>query len=192
MQHQRVILVGDSIRCYYGPTVIARLAGAAEVISPETIGGDSRNVLAHLARVIDRQPDLVHLNCGLHDLKREFATPERTQVPLDEYTANLRAIFSRLRAETSAVLIWRTTTPVLYARHHAVKGFDRVEDDVVAFNDAALAVARAYDLVIHDLYAFVMQVGAERLLGPDGVHFTDEGSVLLGEHVADAIRPFLR
>lgn len=189
---KRIIIVGDSIRMYYAPTVIADLEHEAEVMAPEGIGGDSRNVRANLrAGVIDLQPDIIHLNCGLHDIKREFATPEQCQVPLDEYIANLRAIFTQLRAETSATLIWRTTTPVIYARHHEVKGFDRYENDVVNYNAAALKVAQEFDLEIHDLYAYVMDTGRDTLLGFDGVHFTEEGSHLLGYQVARAIRRYL-
>src|SRR5215213_10037927 len=67
----KVALVGDSIRLGYGPKVAERLKGRAVVLSLEDNGGDSGNVLAHLEEWILREkPDVVHLNCGLHDLKR--------------------------------------------------------------------------------------------------------------------------
>src|SRR5271167_2117354 len=67
----RVVLVGDSIRLGYAPRVAQRLSGKAVVISPAENGGDSANVLAHLDEWVLRQkPNVVHLNCGLHDLKR--------------------------------------------------------------------------------------------------------------------------
>ena len=51
--------------------VAARLKGKAVVVSPPENGGDSANVLAHLDEwVLKQKPDIVHLNCGLHDLKR--------------------------------------------------------------------------------------------------------------------------
>ena len=189
---KRVILVGDSIRMYYTPAVVEQLDGVAEVISPEEIGGDSRNVLANLdGCVIAQQPDIVHLNCGLHDLKREFETPERNQVPLAEYEANLRAIFTRLREATRATLIWATITPVNYERHHEVKGFDRLEQDVVDYNAAALQIAREFGAVINDLYAFVMEHGRDEMLCFDGVHYTDEAARVQGVRVAEVIRSFV-
>ena len=58
-------------------------------------GGDSANVLAHLDEsVIREQPNVVHLNCGLHDLKRD-KTDGRYQVALEQYVANLERIVAR-------------------------------------------------------------------------------------------------
>ncbi|MHB0935641.1 MAG: SGNH/GDSL hydrolase family protein [Armatimonadota bacterium] len=188
---KKIALIGDSIRMGYQATVIEQLAGAAEIVSPEKNGGDSRNVLANLdAWVIDLHPDIVHLNCGLHDLKREFATPEQTQVPLEEYRQNLEAIFRRI-TDTGATLIWATITPVIYEKHHAVKGFDRREEDVDAFNAAALAVAGKFNLPVDDLHAVVMQAGREQLMAEgDGVHFFPDGYRVLGTAVADYLRKY--
>ena len=41
---------------------------------------------------------------------------------------------------------------------------------------------------INDLYQVVVDHGVEKMLGPDGVHFTEEGSAILGRAVAAAIR----
>src|SRR5207248_6627895 len=105
----KVVLIGDSIRLGYAPGVVERLAGKAVVVSSPENGGDSGNVLAHLDDwVIREQPDVVHLNCGLHDLKRSKATG-RHQVELDRYAENLRAIVARLRKETRAGLVFAST-----------------------------------------------------------------------------------
>ena len=77
-----VVLIGDSIRMGYQDHVVSQLAGRAEVWAPEENGGDSRNVLAHLDQwVFVRQPDLVHVNCGLHDLKRAFGAESAVPWP---------------------------------------------------------------------------------------------------------------
>jgi lysophospholipase L1-like esterase len=189
---KKIALIGDSIRMGYQAMVIEQLAGSAEILSPEQNGGDSRRVLAHVDEwVTSLRPDIVHLNCGLHDLKREFATPEGTQVPLAEYRQNLEAIFRRITEDTGAVLIWAATTPVNEERHHAVKGFDRFEADVHAFNAAALEIARQFSRPVDDLYAAVMQAGRDELLGGDGVHFTPQGYRLLGTAVADFLRVYI-
>src|SRR3954451_17989784 len=88
----KVVLIGDSIRMGYAPKVAERLAGKAGVISSPDNGGDSANVLANLDEWVVRQkPDVVHLNCGLHDLKRA-KQDGRHQVEIDGYIDNLRKI----------------------------------------------------------------------------------------------------
>ena len=178
-----VVLIGDSIRMGYQAQAASELAGRAEVWAPAENGGDSRKVLAHLAPwVLVRQPDIVHVNCGLHDLKRAFgAEPE---VPLAEYERNVRQILQRLQRELDGGVVWATTTPVDESWHHQNKGFDRLEADVDAYNAAARAVAEALGVPIDDLFAVVERGGKARLLTQDGVHFTAEGSQLLGRAVA--------
>src|SRR5437764_13752234 len=106
----KVVLVGDSIRLGYAPRVAARLEGKAVVVSPPENSGDSANVLAHLDEWVLRQkPDVVHLNCGLHDLKRS-RKDGRHQVELDRYEANLRQIVARIRERTDAALVFADTT----------------------------------------------------------------------------------
>lgn len=65
-----VALIGDSIRMGYAPLVAERLRGKARVYSPALNGGDTANVLSKLDEgIFQHQPDVVHLNCGLHDLR---------------------------------------------------------------------------------------------------------------------------
>ena len=181
-----VVLIGDSIRMGYQDHVISQLEGRAEVWVPEENGGDSRNVLAHLDQwVLARQPDLVHVNCGLHDLKRTFGA--ESEVPLAEYEGNVRQILQRLQRKLNGAVVWATTTPVDETWHHQNKGFDRLEADVEAYNAAARAVAEDLGVPIDDLFAVVQREGKARLLTQDGVHFTAEGSQLLGRVVAECI-----
>ena len=143
-----VVLIGDSIRMGYQDHVVSQLAGRAEVWAPEPNGGDSRNVLAHLDQwALARQPNLVHVNCGLHDLKRAFGA--ESEVSLAEYERNVRQILQRLQRELNGAVVWATTTPVVFA--------------------------------------VVQREGKARLLTQDGVHFTTEGSQLLGRAVAECI-----
>lgn len=182
----RVVLIGDSIRMGYQAPVASQLAGRAEVWAPEQNGGDSRKVLAHLEQwTLVRQPDLVHVNCGLHDLKRAFGA--ESEVPLAEYERNVRQILQRLQCELNGTVVWATTTPVEETWHHQNKGFDRLEADVEAYNAAARAAAVSLGVPIDDLFAVVQREGKARLLTQDGVHFTAAGSQLLGRVVAECI-----
>ena len=68
---------------------------------------------------------MVHLNCGLHDLKRSKETGAY-QVPLAQYEANLREIVERLRRGSGATLLFASTTPILDDRHAQRRAdFDR-------------------------------------------------------------------
>lgn len=184
----KVVLVGDSIRMGYAPRVAERLAGRAEVISPPINGGDSRHVLEHIDEwVIRQEPAVVHLNCGLHDLKRSKADG-RYQVELDQYEANLRRIVARIREGSGAVLVFADTTPILDDRHAKRRAdFDRFEADVTRYNRAAVAVMGELSVPVHDLHWVVERGNPETLLGGDGTHYTPAGYDRLAEAVADCV-----
>jgi lysophospholipase L1-like esterase len=186
-----VVLIGDSIRMGYHPTVERLLGEQVHLWAPSDNGGTSANVLAHLNEwVLSRSPDVLHLNCGLHDLKAEFGATTQA-VPPDKYEDNLRQIIGRIVERGTIQLVWATTTPVNEAWHHARKPFDRSEADVRAYNDIAQRVAAAHDIPVDDLYQVIMDAGRDQHLTPDGVHFCPAGYALLGQAVADAIRIYL-
>jgi lysophospholipase L1-like esterase len=186
-----VILIGDSIRLGYQSHVEKALSGQVEFWFPEQNGGTSENVLAHLEEwIIARQPSILHLNCGLHDLRVEFGAAD-SAVPLARYRANLDEMFRRLRESYKGKVIWALTTPVNEAWHHANKSFDRFESAVLAYNQAANEVCTCWDIQVSDLYQAVIDAGRDRLLRPDGVHFTDEGYAALGQIVAESIKKAL-
>lgn len=188
---KKVILIGDSVRLGYQDTVRQELAGAAEVIAEQSNGGTSRNVLAHLSEwVVAKAPSVVHVNCGLHDLRKDLET-RLPIVPIDEYAVNVRKILERVRQETQAVVIWATTTPINEPQYHKKVRVDRYEADVLAYNGVAVKAAAELGVAINDLFALVMAAGRDAYLGEDGVHFSGDGSRLLGRAVADAVRRHL-
>ena len=185
-----ILVIGDSISMGYLEEVQRKLADVAEVVHNPGNGGDSANVLANLdAWLAETEPDLVSLNCGLHDLKRQPGT--RTyQVPIEAYRANLVAVLARLRAARCHV-VWVATTPVLDERHQARKPFDRYNADVIEYNAMARALAEEAELAVIDLYQAALELGLETALGPDGVHFTPEAYDALGRVVAAGLREHL-
>jgi lysophospholipase L1-like esterase len=186
-----VILIGDSIRMGYRPTVERLLGEQARLWAPEENGGTSTNVLAHLDEwVLSRSPDILHLNCGLHDIKTEFGATSQA-IPPDQYEANLRQIIGRIVERGTIQLIWAATTPVNEVWHHTNKPFDRFEADVLAYNAVARQIVQAYDIPINDLYKVVVDAGRDQHLAPDGVHFSPAGYALLGQAVAGAIHAYL-
>ncbi len=184
-----LILIGDSIRMGYEAAVRQQLVDRS-IWSPEANGGDSANVLRHLDEwVVRHAPAIVHLNCGLHDLKKPFDS-DRAQVELDDYRRNLEQIFTRILA-TGATLVWATTTPVDEVLHHQNKDFDRFAADVDRYNAVSLELAATKNVAVNDLHAVIDSAGAAHLRRDDGVHFTEPGSSLLGGAVADFVRPLL-
>jgi len=183
----KVLIIGDSISMGYIPEVQRRLADIAEVVHNPGNGGDSANVSAHIDDWLNAvEPDTVLLNCGLHDIKRQTGT--RTyQVPIDDYRRNLLTILDCIRA-ADCRLLWVTTTPVIEARHQAVKDFDRYNADVTDYNAMAQAIVEDAEVAVIDLHAVALQAGLETVLGDDGVHFTQDGYDQLGRAVAHSLR----
>lgn len=188
---QQLILIGDSIRMGYQADVIRELANLADVWAPTQNGGNSANILQHLDEwIIHRAPDVLHINCGLHDLRKDFDTGEPA-IPINQYESNLRTLLGRILAEANCTVIWAMTTPVNEIWHHDRKGFDRLEADVAAYNAVACKVADDLDIPINDLFRVIRDAGRDSYLTPDGVHFTPEGSALLGKAVANFVKPYL-
>jgi lysophospholipase L1-like esterase len=176
---------------HYQDTVMQDLAGLADVWAPIENGENSAKVLSHLEEwVISRDPDLLQINCGLHDLKRKNINREPA-VSLVEYQTNVRRIFEQSMAKTDSRIIWATTTPVNEGWHHENKGFERLESDVLDYNAAALEIAEELGVAVNDLHSVIMKAGRDSYLKPDGVHFTDEGSQLLGQSVAAFLKSYL-
>jgi lysophospholipase L1-like esterase len=189
-----VVLIGDSIRIGYEPFVAQELQGKARVVSPgQENGGDSANVLKNLERwAVSPQPAVIHLNCGLHDLKIDRQTGAH-QVEPDAYRDNLGEIRRRLERETTARLIFATTTPVIEERHKANKPFDRFQADVARYNGIAREVmGQGEGFLINDLHASASGLDLGEALVNDGVHFTPQASRVLAETVAVAIERALR
>ena len=108
-----------------------------------------------------------------------------------QYQANLRDFLERTLQETQSTVVWATTTPVNEIWHHQRKGFDRLESDVVAYNDVSVEVAQEFGVLINDLFQVIVDAGRDNYLSPDGVHFTADGCDLLGKSVVDYVKPLL-
>jgi dienelactone hydrolase/lysophospholipase L1-like esterase len=185
----KVVLVGDSIRIGYEPFVAKHLDGKAEVVSPGSkAAGDSAWLLKNLDDfVIKHKPDVIHLNVGLHDLRHD-RKKKSYQIEIETYEKNLDAILVRLKKETTATIVFASTTPIDDDRHaKRGGGYDRFEKDVTRYNDVALRVCRKHGVVVHDLHHLVHHVGAGKMLDKDGTHYTKDGKVRLAEAVTDCV-----
>jgi acyl-CoA thioesterase-1 len=186
-----VLIIGDSISIGYFEPTKELLAGKAEVYHNPGNAAHTRNGLAQLDAWLGETPwDVIHFNHGLHDLKYtnakgDLVSPDKgTQVmSVDEYARNLEQIVQRLK-KTRASLIFATTTPVPEGAMGRVKG------DEERYNRAALAIMKKHRVQVNDLYAFALP-RLESIQRPRNVHFTDEGSRLLAQQVAESIRAAL-
>lgn len=190
---KRVVLLGDSIRMGYQATVRAELADVAFVWTPGENGQHTVNELLHFWDwVVVQQPDVVHMNAGLWDTRRVVRDVEGNVVPPDAYRANVARLIQLTRRHTQAKVIWATTTPINDAAAlltHLRSGLSgRVGADVEAYNRLAIDAAKENGATINDLHGAVMSAGIDKMLGGDGVHFTEAGYEMLGKHVARVIR----
>lgn len=189
-----VILWGDSIRIGYAQTVADELRDVAAVSWPNANCENSTRFLTNWQDWLgESKPDVLHLNCGLHDIKTISARSRELVVPLDFYSRNLDLLFGELRFVLPATrLIFATTTPVVESvTARAGRAFHRTNADIEAANEAARAIATRHDVQINDLWKLVRERGPETMINPDGVHYDETNSRILGQAVAREIRRVL-
>lgn len=193
-----VLLIGDSIRMGYQEAVRRELQDVATVWGPEANGGHSVNVLMHMHLwVLNRkpQPAVIHLNTGLHDIKTIYYGSRTQLVPMAHYRENLKTLLGTLQQRTACKLVFAATTPVIddvaNSQHAQWQDFCRFNNDVVAYNEVAVAVCQEFGVPVNDLYAVVQQHGVAQLQSGDGVHYSPTGCEVLGKAVAQAVRSML-
>lgn len=183
----RVLIIGDSISIGYFKPLQKLLEGKAIVEHNAGNAAHTANGLAKLDEWLgDARWDVIHFNNGLHDLKyvdeqgRNTAVEKgKPQIPIDQYEKNLDELVTRLK-KTGAKLIFATTTPVPDGTGFRVKG------DAQKYNVAAERVMKKHSVTINDLYSFALPRLGE-IQRPQNVHFTEIGSELLAEQVANSI-----
>lgn len=187
MNDVKVALIGDSIRLFSEPYVRQHLPARFKLLSPADNCKSSRNVAD---RIRDWVPpataDIVHINCGLHDIRRDIGRHRPVSSPA-EYVANLRHVFTYL-ADTGASVIWATSTPIRESVHDGIESPRWHLADLVAYNRLSVELAVSFGFRINDLYGRLAGAAAERLLMHDGVHFNQVGNQLIGKYVAAAIQ----
>lgn len=193
-----VLILGDSISIGYTRNVRSELAGKANVFRPVNAKGDQpvncgdtemglEGIDAWLA---GRKWSVIHCNWGLWDLcyrvpgKAKAGNRDKVHGKIaytpEEYVANLEKLLAKIEA-TGAVVIWASTTRIPEGETGRVAG------DEVRYNAAAAALMQKHHIPVDDLYALTHQWAGKYSKGPGDVHFTAEGSRLLGKQVAASI-----
>ena len=190
----RVLLIGDSISIGYTLPTRALLEGKVNLHRIPTNGGPTIKGLEQIDTWLGKKKwDVIHFNWGLHDLKYMGPNGEnlfpkekggKVQVPIQEYEKNLERLVLRMK-KTNAKLIWRNTTPV----PPGSKG--RYVGDSIKYNAAAARVMIRHGIPTHDLFTMSKKRMKEIML-PANVHYTKDGSEVLGGGVAMVILEALK
>jgi lysophospholipase L1-like esterase len=183
----KLFLVGDSIALQYSPYLTKDLAHEYQVerkkndslanknldIPAGSNTGDSRRALEFFTSKENDPafaPDLVLLNCGLHDIKRNAADSSLSVSP-EEYRSNLERIYKIIHAK-GIRLVWINSTPIDDKRHNAkTKSFKRYDADVVKYNAIAEALFARYKVPVIDLYTFTRNLGPNAYI--DHAHYNE-------------------
>ena len=198
----QLFLLGDSNSLQYGTYLEKYLDGAFTIerkgsrekamqnldVPVDANGGDSKMILDYLrTRQKDPafKPDLLLLNCGLHDIKRN---PITKQIAIDSgsYRKNLEEIYSIL-LRRKIPLIWIRTTEVIDSVHAAKsKAFSRYSDDVRQYNAIADDVFRKHNVQVIDLYTFTKRSGNDRFA--DHVHYIPRVADAQARYIASFVK----
>ena len=203
-----ILILGDSISIGYTPFVKEMLAGKANVYRPILENGEPENCEGTTKGVqnIDRwltksgvgnsakQWDIIHFNFGLHDIKHvDPVTGENSNNPKDplqaglkQYKRNMQIMVEKLKL-SGARLIFGTTTPY----PDDVEGVLRDPGMPLKYNRAAIKIMNRQNIVINDLYNFMLPRMNELQL-PKNVHFKPEGYRALAGKVVERINEILR
>jgi lysophospholipase L1-like esterase len=188
--------VGDSISLGWLPfiarTVVRhaeRLSAAHFTVTRAPGAGTSALLAAELPQWLrGYQPAVVVFNCGLHDIGRTADREWQRAVDPDAYRQNLVILVSGLRElRPRPRLLWLHTTPVDEARMESsgsYTAYKRKAEDVDMYNAIAQWEMEEAEVEVLDVNAAVKAQGLEHVIGPDGVHFTDDGYEYLGELIA--------
>ncbi len=175
-----VLLLGDSLSRNYFPQVTKDLAGVANVylMASSISVGDPRlpREIREFAAMEAVPFRVVHFNNGMHGWDY---TEAQFKAAFPEFLRTVRSL-----VKSNDDLVWATITPV------EPKAFNGATNDRVdARNTIARGFITAAHIPIDDQHALMMQ---HRDLYQDTVHFNPEGSNLMGDQAAAAIRAQLR
>jgi len=184
------VLVGDSIRLGYEPVVVDLLGVDATVSATLENCGSTDDILANYdAWVTARLAPgaVVHLNAGLHDVRRIGGAWTEPQVSVDAYRGNLERLVGRLITSPGCDrVILATTTYVHDVRHAHGARPNRFLADVVAYNEVLVDVAGHHAIEVDDLFA-VTAADPAQFLSADGVHLSEAGNAAVAGAVVRAL-----
>ena len=188
---KNVLLVGDSIRAGYDKSVKKTLDGIANVYFPADNCRFASYVLRYIheykSLVPDGKVDVLHWNAGLWDCLRLIGDDPHT--PIEFYKYYIDKICSRIKKiMPEAQVVFATSTSVLSEKMSP--DFKRYNEEIEAYNKAAVEVVSKYGFAINDLYAVSCTLSEDA--HSDAVHYyTPVGTKVFTDCVLGHICPLL-
>ncbi len=188
---KNLLLIGDSIRLGYDKSVKKTLEGKANVFFPKENCRFASYVLRYfheyLAQAGTDDMDVIHWNTGLWDCLRLFE--EEPHTPIDVYAYYIDRICVRIRKFCpNAKVVFATSTSVL--SEEMGKDFKRYNEEIEAYNKAAVEVVKKYGFEVNDLYAVSTTLPKEAHSDP--VHYyTKTGTEAFTNQVLSVVVPYL-
>jgi hypothetical protein len=182
---KKVMLIGDSIRLGYQARVTELLGEAAAVSGPADNCRFSSFTLFQLASwVPDGDYDVIQWNNGQWDVC--YMMDGKIHTPLDQYLQLQSRIAIVLRKKTKR-LIFATTTPVWPEQFATAKNNPRKNEDIDAYNRAAVDLLGRTGVEINDLNTPIA-ADVKRYIREDMVHLTSEGNEVCAKRIAAMIQ----
>lgn len=194
---KKIFLIGDSI-CYgfgsgenrhngYGHYVEEKLKDRAVICRPNDNCSFMQYTLRYMhewaaQRGGGEDIDVLHWNNGLWDVLRllgdePLTSPEMYKELLVKTHRRARAVFP------NAKIIFALSTPVTESM--ARPDFFRRNEDIVLYNKLAVEILEPLGVTINDLHTAASAIRATHYA--DWVHYNEEGSSILADHVIKAI-----
>jgi len=171
----RILFVGDSITTGYYPLVKEDLSEEYYLgyyVTSKFIGNPDYQT--ELTTILNRYDfEIIHINNGLHgwdySLEEYQKGLEDIKIILDEHAPN-------------TLLIWCTTTPVRVEENLAY--LDKINQDVILRNQAAVEILGGNGFLINDLYKEIVEHPEYHR---DGIHYNNTGKAVQAELVVEFI-----
>jgi len=177
----KVMLIGDSIRLGYQDKVTEMLRGKASVAGPgENCRFAAYTLFCLSGWVPGDDYDFIQWNNGQWDTCH---MPDgKIHTPLAAYLELQERIAGILKKRTKR-LIFATTTPVWPEQFATASVHPRRNEDIDAYNAAAVDLLKKLGVEVNDLNSPVKE-DLKRYICDDMVHLTAEGALLCAERVA--------
>lgn len=193
----KTLIIGDSISIGYTPFVKEQLSNKVAIFHNP---GNAQHTGTGLAKIEDwittEDWDLIQFNWGLWDLcyrhpdSKFYGNRDKEKgtitFSVEEYASNLDSLVSILKAQTTAKLIFVTTT---YVPENEV---GRFKEDVEKYNQAAKAVMQKHGILVNDLYDASLKIHKKFGKGSDDVHYSKKGYEKLGRLVSRFLKKELK
>ncbi len=177
----KIMLLGDSIRLGYQPKVIELMSGTATINGPGENCRFSAFTLFNLAAWVPTDDfDIIQWNNGQWDTCH---MPDgMIHTSLAAYLEIQERIATILLKKTKR-LIFATTTPVWAEQFTSGSIHPRRNEDIIAYNNAAVDLLVDRGVEINDLHSPIAE-NVKRYISEDMVHLTEAGNGVCASRVA--------